>query len=59
MIIAIYVNIIKMTYDTYKLEVQILHNVGNSSEEYVKKWIYSQVKEHPANNFFCVVFFMV
>lgn len=41
MIIAIYVNIIKMTYDAYKLEVQILHNVGNSSEEYVKKWIYS------------------
>lgn len=59
MIIVIYVNIIEMTYDPYKLEIQILHNAGHSSEEYVMKWIYSQVKEHSANNFFCVVLFMV
>lgn len=49
MIIVIFVNIIKVIYEPYKLEVQILHNVENSIMECAVGWIYSQVKARPAN----------
>lgn len=42
MIIGIFVSIIKMICEPFKLEVQMLHNIEKSIVGYAMKWIYSQ-----------------